>query len=372
MVGLSARALAAAARSAGYRPLAADLFNDLDLREMAEASVRVEGGLETGLQRDRLMDALEALAADRGPIGIVYGAGFEDRPELLEQLAGRWEVFGNSAAAAARAKDPAALAAICARLAIPHPRWSSGPERPDWLRKQRGGAGGAHVGRRDQPPGCPSPSPSPQGGGGYWQERVAGAPVSALVLGSSAEAAVLGFSEQWPDPAEDAPFRYGGAVRPAMLAPAAETALESAARRIAEALELVGLNSVDFLVDGENWHLIEVNPRPGATLDIFGAEGGLLRLHVDACRGRMLATLPAFAGAAAAAIVYAREAIESVPGIAWPDWSADRQAAGTRVERDAPLCTVLARAGEAGEARRLVGERADAIRALLTPRRLAG
>ena len=35
------------------------------------------------------------------------------------------------------------------------------------------------------------------------------------------------------------------------------------------ATSLVGLNSADFLVDGERFWLLEVNPRPGATLDIF-------------------------------------------------------------------------------------------------------
>ena len=453
MVGLSARALAAAARSAGYRPLAADLFNDLDLQEIAEASVRIGGDLERGVEWGPLINALEELAADRDPIGIVYGAGFEDRADLLDRLAERWEVLGNSAAAVARAKDPVVLAEICGRLALPHPRSSSKPEAADWLGKQRGGAGGSHIrGRgvedsfshptrvfpsrasrepksetsdfgREKVPAtrlrrseaapasprreradegvpavessrepltawrCPSPSPSPPKsgapelgiekakpdasdfawGGGYWQERVPGDPVSALILGSGSEAVVLGFSEQWSDPAVDAPFRYGGAVRPASLPSGTAAALTSAARRVGEALGLVGLNSVDFLVDGDAWHLIEVNPRPGATLDVFDPEAELFRLHVDACRAGIPAALPHFTGAAAAAIVYAREPIERVPDIAWPEWAADRQAPDTRVAAGAPLCTVLARADEAGEARRLVRGRAEAIRALLAP-----
>ena len=362
MVGLSARALAAAARSAGYRPLAADLFNDLDLQEIAEASVRIDGDLERGVERGPLINALEGLAADRDPIGIIYGAGFEDRADLLDRLAERWEVLGNSAAAVARAKDPAALARICGQLPIPHPRWSSHPEAPDWLRKRRGGAGGAHV--LSGGPGPISPDRET-----YWQERVPGEPVSALVLSSGSEAAVLGFSQQWADPTAGAPFRYGGAVRPAALPAAIESALEQAARSVVERLGLVGLNGVDFLVDSENWYMIEVNPRPGTTLDIFEPEGGLFRLHLDACRGRIPAALPPFTGAAAAAIVYAREPIERVPEFAWPDWAADRQPAGTRVEGGAPICTVLARAEDAGEARRIVGERADAIRAALRTRR---
>jgi predicted ATP-grasp superfamily ATP-dependent carboligase len=114
----------------------------------------------------------------------------------------------------------------------------------------------------------------------------------------------------------------------------------------------------------EGWWLIEVNPRPGATLDIFEpAEASLFALHVDACRGRLPENPPSFAGAAAAQTVYARRAIASMPPLAWPAWTADRQPPGTRVDAGAPLCTVLARAEAAGDAKQLVQERAGRIRA---------
>src|SRR5688572_32647728 len=97
VAGLSARALSRSARAAGYAPLAADLFGDLDLQEVAHASIRIDGDLEKGLELQPLLAALDSLAAGRNPMGIVCGSGFEHRPEFLDCLGQRWSPFGNPA-----------------------------------------------------------------------------------------------------------------------------------------------------------------------------------------------------------------------------------------------------------------------------------
>ena len=51
--------------------------------------------------------------------------------------------------------------------------------------------------------------------------------------------------------------------------------LTSAVQRLLRRAPLVGLNSVDFLVSDEQFWLLEVNPRPGATLDIFEPDNAL-------------------------------------------------------------------------------------------------
>jgi predicted ATP-grasp superfamily ATP-dependent carboligase len=144
------------------------------------------------------------------------------------------------------------------------------------------------------------------------------------------------------------------------------TELAAAAIKIATGLELVGLNSVDFLVARDDWHLIEVNPRPGATLDIFDShEAPLFARHVAACRGEVPDARPHSSGAAAARIVYTRRDMERVPEFDWPDWTADRQPPGTALNPGAPVCTALAEADTPEEARRLAMERGDSILAKL-------
>jgi predicted ATP-grasp superfamily ATP-dependent carboligase len=222
------------------------------------------------------------------------------------------------------------------------------------LIKRQGGAGGLHV----RSAGDADTDTASR----YFQRRIDGVPVSALVLADGRRARIIGLSTQWPAPTAHRPFRYGGAVRPAVLTQTIDEAVQAVARRITVAAALVGLNSVDFLVDADQVWLLEVNPRPGATLDIFDpGDGSLFRLHVAACNGLLDDVRYRLDGAAAAAIVYARRDIASVPAFAWPDWTADRQSAGTSVKADQPVCTVLASAATAVDARILVARRAERI-----------
>ena len=350
----SGRALAASARRGGYRPLVADYFGDQDTLAVADAHQRVADGLATGMTRDALLPALEALARGRTPIGVVCGSGFEDRPDLLAAIAQRWPLIGNAPEVIARIKHPNDFAALCRTCSIPHPDIAF--ERPtdpdDWLMKRCGGAGGLHVA-----PVAANTTPP----GRYFQRRVPGTPVSAMILADGSHAAVLGFSTQWASPTPAQPYRFGGAVAPADIAPATADLLTDAVRRLVAAVPLVGLNSADFLVADDRFWLLEINPRPGATLDIFAPDDrSLFALHVDACRGVRAPELARPTRARASAIVYAEQDIR-VGALDWPDWTADRPHAGSVVNAGEPLCTVLATAATPDEARRLVARRSETI-----------
>jgi uncharacterized protein len=352
----SGRALAAAARRAGYRPLVADFFDDSDTRGFCAANRLIAGGLDSGFDGESLIGALEELAKDATPCGFVYGAGFEDRAELLERVAQRWTLFGNPPAVVRSVKDPVRLAELCAALNIPHPKISARMPKDgrNWLMKSAGGSGGSHV--------APAAAFRAEGEKIYFQRIAAGEPVSILFLGDGARARVVGLSRQWAAPAPGEPFRFGGSLRPAGLSPALETRLWRAARVITAACGLRGLNSIDFLVEGSEYTLIEVNPRPGATLDIFeDRDGSLFRAHLDSCRGRLPRHPLEFAGAAAAGIAYARREIPSMPAIDWPSWAADRQKARSTLRPYDPLCTIKARAAKPRRARALVDARTNLI-----------
>jgi predicted ATP-grasp superfamily ATP-dependent carboligase len=351
----SARALAGAARRAGYEPLVTDFFGDLDTCEAASAHRVVEDGLEVGFRAEMLLPALEALADRSEPIGFVYGAGFEDRAELLDAIGARWRLLGNPSEVVRRVKDPMALAALCGTLGIAHPetRMSWPVDDAGWLSKSIGGSGGTHV--------APASSRSDDEGL-YFQRIAAGDPVSVLLLGDGADACVIGASRQWAAPARGEPFRYGGCLRPAELSPELTRMLDETARALTRACGLAGLNSIDLLLAGDKVTLLEINPRPGATLDLFEDDrGSLFSAHVEACLGRLPRDRFHFGGAAAAAIAYARREIPSMPPLDWPDWTADRQRPKTNLHADAPLCTIKAFADDPTRARALVDERRNFI-----------
>ncbi|MBV9630649.1 MAG: ATP-grasp domain-containing protein, partial [Xanthobacteraceae bacterium] len=345
----SGRALAASGRRAGYAPLVIDYFADQDTIASAQAYVRLASGLDRGMHAPEVIAALQTLSEQEDPCGVVWGSGFEDRPGLLGDIARGWKLIGNGPDVVEHVKHPMLLAKLCRSCNIPYPDTQMDPpEDPrGWLIKRIGGSGGTHI--RDAAEAVTSPrlrgevdarsaagegaSPSTQTRGDapspgllrnptsprkrgevkpalasfYYQRRVAGEPISALVVADGKAALILGFSTQWSSPSPAHLFRYGGALRPAPLAPDIAEALRQTVQRLTSLTGLVGLNSFDFLIDGGTFHLLEINPRPGATIDIFepAATPSLFALHVDACAGRLPDRTPALDGAAASAIVYA-------------------------------------------------------------------
>ena len=400
----SGRALAASARRAGYAPLVIDYFADQDTIASAQAYVRLAHGLDRGMYAPEVIAGLQRLSEQQDPCGVVWGSGFEDRPSLLRDIVQCWKLIGNGADVVEHVKHPLLLAKLCRSCDIPYP--DTQMDRPDdprgWLIKRIGGAGGTHIrdaealtsprsrGEVDarsaagegaspstQTRGeAPSPgllrnptSPRKRGeveireAAFYYQRRVAGDPISVLVLADGRKGLILGFSTQWSSPSRAHPFRYGGAVRPAPLLPDVAEALSQTVQRLTALTGLVGLNSFDFLIDDGTFHLLEINPRPGATMDICEPTGSLslFALHVDACAGRLPDRAPVLDGAAASTVVYATADIPQRPSLDWPDWSADRPIAGSSISAQSPLCTVLASAATAGEARELVELRARTI-----------
>ena len=358
IAALSGRALATAARRAGWQPFVADLFGDRDTREIARACQVVAGDIDAGFDGDSLLRAADHLAPAK-TVPLVVGAGFEDRPALLARLAQGRRLLGNPPEVLVSIKDPKVFFPKLGGLGIPHPAVAfRRPAAPDgWLVKQRGAAGGGHI--RAAGDGSPL---SPRD---YHQRRAAGRAVSALFLADGERARPLGFSEQWRASDRDGDYRFGGLARPAGLPARMVARLSEVVRCLAEAFRLVGLNSADFLVRDRDFDLLEVNPRPGASLDAFDRTPGLFGLHCRACAGQLPDRWTGPADATALEILYAPSDLTIPGGVVWPDWAADRPAPGTVVRRGHPVCTVLAQAGAVGEARALTTARAAEVLASL-------
>jgi predicted ATP-grasp superfamily ATP-dependent carboligase len=183
--------------------------------------------------------------------------------------------------------------------------------------------------------------------------------VSVSFLADGQKAAVVGFAEQMTTPALGAPYRFGGLAQPAKLGPRARQDFSQWVAALAPALGLVGLNSLDAMADGDDLAVLEINPRPGANLDVFdGAVAGhLFAHHVAACGGQLPALSTRNAAARALAVLYADLPLVAPDIDAWPDWIADRPMAGTVIPHGAPVCTVMADAPTADAASALANTR---------------
>ncbi len=226
------------------------------------------------------------------PCGFVYGAGFEDRPELLDEIARRFPLVRQFAGCGARGKgSAAAFAALCASLNIPHPEIS--PDLPSdtaelarqkhrrsWGKPCR--AGRRHLAARAR-------------------RHLFSAHRAGTILFRSCFSPMepmrksVGLSRQWAAPTPRmSPSVLAAAFALPSLSPELEGQLAArGGNHHGRACGLRGLNSIDFLVDGDSFTLIEINPRPGATLDIFEDRDGTLFPRPSRCLSRPPARTPA-------------------------------------------------------------------------------
>lgn len=357
VVAVSGRALAVSARRGGHPVIVLDYFADRDTAANAQRAVSVVS--PRGLRFDRR--ALLAVARELAPgADLVYGSGFEGRPALLRDLAAGRRLLGNAPDVIRVVKDPDRLGTLLGRLGIPHPetRRTPPPSRAGWLLKRAGGAGGTHV--------RPAAGHVP-GRGDYFQRHLPGRSYSALFLADGRRSLVLGFNRQWTRTLSPAmPFLFGGAVGGVRLPPRLARTVTGAIGELVRSTGLVGINGIDFLVNGRDWSLLEVNPRPTATMELYDPDypGGLFALHLAACDGRLPTRARAPRACRALAVVHAPE-----PGaagdLAFPAWSRDIPREETCFGAGDPVCTVHATAADPGTAVARVERRRRRIEQLI-------
>lgn len=339
IAAFSGRALAQSARRAGYVPFVADAFGDMDTIAAAGAVRAVDDAMSHGFRAKPLIAALDALVANAGtkPVGLVLGSGLEDKLRLVDILDKRYTLLGCTPEAMRHCKDPLVFFPVLDELGIAHPETRATPPNDcsGWITKRVGGSGGRHIRN------CiPDTRAKPRR---YFQKRIEGIRISVSAL-IAHDGIATSFSRQWTSPSAAMPFRYGGAVSLQESETPGAEAMLSAVDKLARAFDLKGLASFDFIIDGGRAYLLEINPRPGATLDVFDdAQGSLFKAHVDASLGQPLDQSGGDLEASrAAAILHADRGGLTLGNYDWPEWSADRGAPGTFVPAGAPLATVFA------------------------------
>ena len=348
VAGLSARLLAEAAARDGYRVLALDAFGDLDTQRCAAAWHPVGAAVAPGhgprLDAARTLAALQAAAREPGVLGWVAGSDFECEPELLARAAAVLPLIGTPPEAVRRVREPVDFFGTLAAHGLPHPE--TRPDAPadprGWLRKCARGTGGWHIRAAGDARGL-DPARAP-----YHQRAVAGTPMSVLFAADGAAARRLGVQRLIVRPLGAHPFVFRGAVGPLALPPARLAELDAALQVLASDFGLRGLAGLDFVDDGERAWLLELNPRPTASLALYGA--GWMRAHVEAAlHGRLPAAPPAAAPAVplrGTEIVFARAPLvldaAGAAALAARADCHDLPAAGCRFEAGDPVCSVEA------------------------------
>jgi uncharacterized protein len=390
VAALSARVLAEAAADDGFDVIALDLFGDADTRRACTQWWPIGTPASLHIDAESLLSHLAALAQRGEVIGWVAGSGFDGRADVLERGAALLPLVGTQAEAVRRVRDPAGFFGHLSAAGIAHPVVQTMPpaDPVGWLLKDAHACGGWHI-RRAQTDGH-EPWPRPGDGAGhlYFQREVRGTPMSATFIANGSTARVLGFNELIMRPFGTRPFVYCGVVGPVPLPAAVASRIVAAVNELAVAFSLRGLGSLDFILDGSDFKVLEINPRPPASMALYGqrlgaalpsgAVGSVMADHVRAC---LQGTLPPQAAERSAAagpnavrgteIVFAPRRVSldeaAAQRLAERAGCHDRPAAATRFEAGDPVCSVSASGASAAQVRGLLQQGCAAVHQFLEP-----
>ncbi|BAW81123.1 hypothetical conserved protein [Candidatus Nitrosoglobus terrae] len=271
------------------------------------------------------------------PVGLIFGSGFEHRPHFIEDLSLLGILLGNTANNIRLLKDPHYFFSLLQSLHIPAPETQSFPPiNPiGWLRKTIGGTGGQHV---------LSAMPDQIASNCYYQRKLEGQLGSVLFLANGKEAQILGYNRLELTPIAFAPYRYGGISAPLAIDPVTHMLMQSYLTAITAVTGLLGLNGLDFIqTPTREIKVLEINPRPPTSLDLYQDLFNPLDAHIRACLG---VSLPIHVNpmlfARAFSILYAPHSLRIPQNVSWPHFCHDYPIGNYSIEQGEPICSVHA------------------------------
>ncbi|MFI3190015.1 hypothetical protein BCS42_07230 [Crenothrix sp. D3] len=353
--------LAQTAKNAGLQPLVIDLFADLDTQSYAADFKQL-----TALTIDCLTPALDYFVNHYGVTQLVYGSGFEQHPDSLRYLQSRFTLLGNSAETFIRLQNPVDFFAVLNQLNIPTPETSFvAPDNPqNWLIKPTRGQGGVGIQRWNANLGLHADV--------YWQKYQAGSQHSVLFLADGQHLQIIGFNTQWtvqdysfpraawecsngaPRRAEkkwndSEEFIFAGIINHCDLDATHKAQITDWLTKLVPAFELTGLNSLDFIhAEGKNY-VLEINPRPPASMQCYDAD--LLRRHIMTASPlkdwQSCLQPPIQSGYTGYQIIYAEQDIQIPNGYRWENGVMDIPVAGAICKTGQPICSIIAHHNQA-------------------------
>jgi uncharacterized protein len=367
IVGGSTRAAADSVRRAGWEPVCADLFADLDLRMTAEV-IPVQNYPES------LPDDVAHVRAD----GWFFCGALENSPKILEQILKKGNsigpLLGTPPDGLGALRNPEWLAKTLTSVGLKTLSIAnqSSPPVPDgtWLQKPLASAGGRMI-RVWDASAARNPFPEPH----YFQQIASGIGASVIFRVCAGNVEWLGSARELEAPSESAPpteFSYCGSFGPINELPATvEANLTKTVQALVDHVPLLeGFVGLDFRFDGDEVRLVEVNPRYTASIELLELSLGRSLLNPQVMTGGLgglsstAKSQPSSASAPGSLLpnpklnqkrIVAKQILYASESFVAPDlrrfvsgndpWTiplmADIPVPGTFVERGWPICTVL-------------------------------
>jgi predicted ATP-grasp superfamily ATP-dependent carboligase len=201
----------------------------------------------------------------------MYTGGIENHPDVIARISDTRALWGNGPDVVRRVRDPWLVGEMLAQAGQPAlhvwPREAPPPAADGtWmLRPLRGSAGRGIRVWENASRECATLREAH-----YFQQRTGGDPVSALFLGAPEQTHLLAVTRQLIglEEVHASPFAWCGTITPIELPQGIVTLMRRSGEVLAARAGLRGLFGCDFLVEGSEAWLTEVNPRYPASTEL--------------------------------------------------------------------------------------------------------
>ncbi len=290
VAGFSTRHVAQSAFHAGYEVCSVDHFCDQDLSWYTKDRIKFEDLAD-------LPDALDQMSRRHAFDMLVVTSGAEELPSTIP-------LCGTPRQNVARFLDKLDIQHFFEANRVRVPRLLEEGMFPAMIKPRRGAGGWRNA------------VVSTAAEQGAWeqlypgvdyirQEMITGIPASVCCVADGKRARAIATNEQVLQGKGNASFGFCGSITPFGHPLCGQMML--VAEQIAAASGCIGTIGIDFVVDDEMAHAIEINPRFQGTVDTVEQAMGcnLFQYHVDACAGILPQVSPAKKKVAVRSILFA-------------------------------------------------------------------
>lgn len=345
--------LAQSAFRGGFRSTVIDQFADSDTSALSDRAYR----LDFNRLKDRgneWYSILNKITADKKRFGLIYGSGIDHQFDIIEQLYSKFSVYGNSVDTLKKCYQPKQWFYILNQLDIPFPetRFSVPDNASSWLIKESRSEGGTGISELNNSQNLRESE--------YFQKYLPGQAISALFLTDGERIHIIGFNTQASvNQILDQPFLFNGMINRAVLSDCQNAKIKGWIRCLVEALRLKGLNSLDLIMNDDGCHVIELNPRPSASVGLYDDDydTGLVAAHIHACDGKLVFKPSNSTKVRAMRIIFAPLSVTIPDAMQWPNWCVDQPFPGTKFLSGQPLCSIIASGSNQEFVENLIKER---------------
>jgi len=330
IVATSGRLLAQLVKKSGFTALVIDCFADLDTQSSAKQVVAVKS---LGLLE--VKEALGVLKKKFIIEQVIYGSGLEKQQKTLQFLDQNFTVLGNSFSVFSAIQNKQSFFSKLKQHSILYPEVSfQAPiDNTNYLVKPLAGEGGIGIKRyiagTDDYSDC------------YWQKYHQGIAKSVLFVANGTEYKIIGFHKQYVTKIANNEFVFSGVINQLEKNHELINVITGILERLVTEFSLKGINSLDFIENAGKFHVLEINARPSASLNLYNSE--LISIHINSCLSNSrVNNISPLKDYRAYKIIFSEVILTINKAVEWPGWIVDRPQVGSIINTGEPICSIIA------------------------------